>query len=98
MSDINGTETPRKRHAAVLTKHVTPHVIHPTAVYTVAAAQEALGLRDSTVRREVREGRLRISKRAGKHYLLGSWLLDWIEAGEVGKAKGNGGANGKAAE
>jgi len=37
----------------------------------------------STIRREVREGRLRVSKRCGRYYLLGEWLLEWIAGGEV---------------
>jgi hypothetical protein len=61
----------------------TPHVIHPTAVYFVDEAKRILRLRDSTIRREVREGRLRIAKRAGRYYLLGEWLLEWLRAGEL---------------
>jgi hypothetical protein len=49
----------------------------------VGDAQAALKLTTSTVRREVREGRLRVSKRAGRYYLLGAWLLEWIAAGEL---------------
>jgi hypothetical protein len=26
---------------------------------------------------------LRIAKRAGKYYILGKWLIEWIEGGEV---------------
>jgi hypothetical protein len=59
------------------------HVIHPRAVYLVVDAQRVLRLRQSTIRREVREGRLRIAKRAGRYYLLGEWLLDWIREGEL---------------
>jgi hypothetical protein len=59
------------------------HVIDPNGVYFLDTAQAILRLRDSTVRREVREGRLRIAKRAGRYYLLGEWLLDWIRGGEV---------------
>jgi hypothetical protein len=60
-----------------------PHVINPTAAYLLAQAQECLGLRKSTLHREIRQGRLRVSKRAGKYFILGQWLLDWIEGGEV---------------
>jgi hypothetical protein len=80
-----------------------PHVITPTAVYTVAEARAALHLKHSTIRREVREGRLRVAKRAGRYYLLGRWLLEWIEQGEIVRSKpagtrplhagANGGAN-----
>jgi hypothetical protein len=60
-----------------------PHVIDPNAVYFLDTAQAILRLRDSTIRREVREGRLRIAKRAGRYYLLGKWLIEWIESGEL---------------
>jgi hypothetical protein len=32
--------------------------------------------------REIRLGRLRTSKRAGKYLILGGWLLQWIADGE----------------
>jgi hypothetical protein len=63
------------------------HVIHPTAVYTVEDAKRIFSLRDSTIRREVREGRLRIAKRAGRYYLLGRWIIEWIEGGEVRRGR-----------
>jgi hypothetical protein len=52
-------------------------------VYSVEEAQAALKLKRSTIRREVRERRLRISKRAGRYYLLGEWILQWLRAGEL---------------
>jgi hypothetical protein len=57
--------------------------IHPTDVYTLAGARAALRLAKSTFRREVREGRLRVSCRAGRRWLLGEWLLEWLLAGEL---------------
>lgn len=60
-----------------------PHVIRRNAVYSREQAKAALGLKETTVRREVREGRLRIAKRAGRYYLLGAWLLEWIRDGEI---------------
>lgn len=59
------------------------HVIESTGVYCVDDAQRLLRLKASTIRREVRQGRLRISKRAGRYYLLGEWLLEWIKGGEI---------------
>jgi hypothetical protein len=47
------------------------------------AFRRAFALRETTVRREVREGRLRIAKRAGRYYLLGEWILDWLRGGEI---------------
>jgi hypothetical protein len=64
-------------------KEPTPHVIHPTAIYSLEEAQALFRLRPSTVRREVREGRLRIARRAGRYFLLGEWLLAWLKAGEI---------------
>jgi hypothetical protein len=63
--------------------HASPAIINPTAVYTIATARAALGLAENTLPRECRLGRLRCSKRAGKILILGAWLLQWIEGGEV---------------
>jgi hypothetical protein len=35
--------------------------------------------------REIRLGRLRVAKRAGKYMILGKWLLEWIEGGELSR-------------
>jgi hypothetical protein len=58
-------------------------VIVPTAVYDLVQARAALGLARGTLRREIRLRRLRVSARGGKRYILGSWLLQWLEAGEL---------------
>jgi hypothetical protein len=63
------------------------HVINPCAVYDLQSARTALGLAKATLGREIRLGRLRVAKRAGKYLLLGSWLLTWIEEGEVRRRK-----------
>jgi hypothetical protein len=65
------------------TRHGSLVTIHPNDVFLAADVQAALRLNRSTIRREVREGRLRVSKRAGRYYFLGSWLLEWIAGGEV---------------
>jgi hypothetical protein len=57
--------------------------INPNDVFTVQGAQAALKLTRSTIGREVREGRLRIARRAGRYYLLGAWLLQWLAEGEL---------------
>jgi hypothetical protein len=72
-----------------------PHAILPDAVYDLEAARTALGLTKTTLSRELRLGRLRCSKRAGRIYVLGEWLLEWLRAGEVHKSHqmpGTGGA------
>lgn len=63
----------------------TPHIIQPTAVYFVDDARTLLRLRASSLRREIRLGRLRVTKRCGRYYILGKWLIDWIESGELAK-------------
>jgi hypothetical protein len=69
------------------------HVIDPNGVYGVDDAIRIFRLRKSTIRREIREGRLRVSKRSGRYFLLGKWLIEWIEEGEL-KRPGSGSHNG----
>ncbi len=64
-----------------------PHAILHEAVYDLEAARAALGLTKTTLSRETRLGRLRCSKRAGRIYVLGEWLLEWLRAGEVHKSR-----------
>jgi hypothetical protein len=61
----------------------TVHTINPNSVYFRDDARQILRLKESTIRREIREGRLRVAKRAGRYFLLGEWILEWIRAGEV---------------
>lgn len=58
-------------------------VIDPRAVYTLGSGRAALGLAKGCLPREIRQGRLRAAKRAGRYLILGAWLLEWIETGEV---------------
>jgi hypothetical protein len=60
-----------------------PHIVHPAAVYTVEDLRRVFGLKASSVRREVRLGRLRIAKRCGRYYCLGQWVLQWFTNGEL---------------
>lgn len=64
-----------------------PHVISPYAVYDQEAARLALSLTKTTLSRELRLRRLRCAKRAGRIYILGEWLLEWLRAGEVQRAR-----------
>lgn len=57
--------------------------IRPTAVYDLDSARAALALAKGCLPREIRLGRLRASKRAGKYLILGEWLLEWVRTGEV---------------
>jgi hypothetical protein len=64
----------------------TVHTIVSTNVYTVPSATEALSAKANTLPREIRLRRLRASKRGGRYYILGEWLLEWLRAGEIRKA------------
>ena len=57
-------------------------VIEPNAVYMLDVLQATLRLRRSTVRREWKAGRLRVAKSAGRYYVLGEWVLEWLRGGE----------------
>jgi hypothetical protein len=61
----------------------TPHIVCASAVYTAEAFRRAFGLRASSLRREVREGRLKVHKRCGKYFILGEDVLAWLRAGVV---------------
>jgi hypothetical protein len=74
---------PRRGAAAAVPTAPAVHVIDPNGVYFGDDAQRICRLKRSTIRREVREGRLRVSKRAGRYFILGRWLLEWIEQGEL---------------
>jgi hypothetical protein len=60
-----------------------PHMIYPSAVYTVDDLRRIFGLKPSSVRREVRMKRLRIAKRCGRYFCLGQWVLQWLGDGEL---------------
>ena len=57
--------------------------IRPTAVFGLEQARLALGLTKNCLPREIRLGRVRVSKRAGWYLILGEWILEWIRKGEV---------------
>jgi hypothetical protein len=65
------------------TRAAVPLVLHPDAVFTLPTLNAAFGLTRSTARREIKSGRLRVAKRAGKYYFLGEWLLEWLRSGEL---------------
>jgi hypothetical protein len=57
--------------------------IEATAVYGDLTACAALGVGLSVLDRGRRDGGLRYSRRGSRNFYLGSWLLAWIEAGEI---------------
>jgi hypothetical protein len=58
-------------------------VIDPEAVFTIEQARATLQLAKNCLPREIRLGRLRVAKRAGKYLILGEWLLQWVASGEL---------------
>lgn len=74
------------------------HIIDPRCVYDLAIATTILGLKPSCLKLEARIGRLRVARRGGKYYILGSWLLQWLKAGEAARSQpeANGHTNGHA--
>jgi hypothetical protein len=65
------------------TAAAVPHVINPRAVYDLRSATAALELNRTTLLREVRKRRLRVSRRGGRYFVLGAWLLQWLKEGEI---------------
>jgi hypothetical protein len=61
----------------------TAPVIEPNAVFTLDSLKHTLGLARNCLPREIRLARLRAAKRAGRYFLLGKWVLEWIEDGEL---------------
>jgi hypothetical protein len=73
----------RNKNTDTLRQLSSPPVLNPRAVYTRLQATALLGLAPSTLATEIRKGQLRVSRRAGRYFILGAWLLEWIERGET---------------
>ena len=58
-------------------------VIRPTEVFDKAGLLQTVGIRESTVRREIRLGRLKAYRRGGRYFFLGNDVLDWLRGGLV---------------
>jgi hypothetical protein len=71
---------------------LTPVVLHPRMVLSLDQARQTLGLAKNCLPREVRKGRLRVAKRAGKYFTTGKWLMEWLTTAEVRRPPGNNGA------
>ena len=71
----------KKPEGDLVARPGAPHVIDPHACYTIPTATAALGLRKECLPREIRAGRLQARKRGGRYWILGAWLLAWVESG-----------------
>jgi hypothetical protein len=58
-------------------------VLKPNGLYDLESARQATGMKRTTLRREIRKRRLRAAKRGGRLLILGKWLLEWVESGEI---------------
>jgi hypothetical protein len=58
-------------------------VIPAESIFRLHELRAVLGLPMTTLRREARAGRLRVARRAGWYWTLGTWVREWLEAGEV---------------
>jgi hypothetical protein len=77
---------PGNNHApriVVAKPELAPFVVSPLAIFTPQELAGHLGLTKSTLAREFRNKRLRVAKRAGRAFILGQWVIEWLESGEV---------------
>jgi len=65
-------------------------VIHDSAVHPLSEWGQILGLPKHCLKREARLGRLRVAKRAGRLWAVGSWIIEWIMNGEIHRRKRSG--------
>src|SRR5262249_14066090 len=78
-----GTMPRKKRKAPTARSAPGPYFILSHGIYSRAAATVALDLTESTLAREVKEGRLRCYHIAGRDFFLGEELRAWIMGGKV---------------
>jgi hypothetical protein len=80
------------RHRTTPTEAATPpaaaqapavHIIDPRGLYFPETFRAVFRLSASSLRRELRQGRLKVYKRCGKYYLIGEQILEWLRGGEV---------------
>jgi hypothetical protein len=65
-----------------------PCTIPPDAILDDSAVRHALGIHPDQLARARRRGGLRYSRRGGRNYYLGRWLLDWL-TGDSAHAAGH---------
>jgi hypothetical protein len=60
-----------------------PFAIDPNTAYRPEHIEAGLGIPLSGIMRDIRGGKLKASKRRGRLFILGAWVLAWLEDGEV---------------
>ena len=63
-------------------------ILDPHAVGTLLEWGQFMGLPRHCLRREARLGRLRTSRRAGKLWATGAWMIEWLDAEKVCRERG----------
>jgi hypothetical protein len=74
---------PRVKPPAVSAQPPAVRTVPDDAVLRLDELRLILGLPRTSIRREVRQGRLRISKRCGWYWTTGKWVKEWLASGEV---------------
>jgi len=71
------------RRASTETAPVAVVEILPLGVYRLGQVKDLLGLYATTIRAERKAGRLRVGRRGRRYFVLGAWLWEWLEKGEL---------------
>jgi hypothetical protein len=71
-----------------------PFVVEPLGIYDLAQLRHGLNLAKGTLGREIRLRRLRVAARGGRRFILGRWILEWLEGGELRSPANGQAANG----
>jgi hypothetical protein len=69
--------------------------IDPHMVFTVQTLMRTLGLKEGSIPREIRQGRLKAHRRCGRYFILGSDVITWLTSNQPtpqrsGMTAGNG--------
>jgi hypothetical protein len=79
----------RHEPAPLTVATAAPVIIDPNAIYDLDAATRLvalpLGLGETTLLREIRQGRLTAARRGGRYLMTGRALLAWAEGRTLGK-------------
>jgi hypothetical protein len=73
---------------------VAPVVIPDDAIFRLDDLRAALGLARDTLRRAVRQGRLRVARINGRYFVRGAWIHEWLTGAEVTRYRGGAALNG----
>lgn len=58
-------------------------IVDPHAIFTVAELRELFGLRDGSIPREIRKGRLKAHRVCGRYFITGPDVMRWVRGEHV---------------